>query len=715
MKKLLSLSIAIILLVAFILPSTVMAQDEKSLEKAITKAKSILEISDGYDTFNYNMYQDGNGKTSYSLYWSDSKGKLGEISATIDSEGRLTNYYCYKPYDSSKDGIRIPSVSKEDALKIADKFIKKVDSSLSKKIQYQENNAPISINDTTYYFSYVRLENNIPFPQDGVTISVNNRTGEIQSYYLNWTDDIKFPKPRGVISLKKAQEAYKEKLGLKLAYKLSYDGEQKTPYLVYTNVYSDRSIDAFTGEIIYGNNYIYMDEGAGSAEKAAAQENRAGNLTPEERKAIENTAGFITQANAEKTARETLKLDKSYKLNSINLYNSWENKDDYIWNLSFSKEEKVSGETRYYYATISLNAATGEVMDFYKSIPYEQGAKVKFDRDEALKIASDFIKSIQPEKYKDAEYTDWNETPPVRPLSTEELPRQQYFNFMRKANNAYFPENGFHVTVDTVSGEVISYSYTWYNGKLPSADKVLGYEKAHEIFYDEIGIELRYISVYSPDASLSIKPVPAGEEKPEIKLVYALKTEKPSNIDANTGVILDYSGKPYSERLVAHYTDIENSFANDEIKVLAQFGISLPGDKFMPDSFITQKDFLYLLAKSLNSYMDFDQDKDDTLYNYLIAQGIVKEAEKSPSSNLTKQDGIKFIIRSMGLDKAADIKGIYKLSVKDAGSINKDLFGYVALAYGLGIVKDEKGYINPSAKLTRAQSAVMIYNFLNAN
>ena len=40
------------------------------------------------------------------------------------------------------------------------------------------------------------------------------------------------------------------------------------------------------------------------------------------------------------------------------------------------------------------------------------------------------------------------------------------------------------------------------------------------------------------------------------------------------------------------------------------------------------------------------------------------------------------------------------------------MIGYVTIAAGLKIDTGLKGYFNPKAKLTRANAAVMIYNYL---
>lgn len=711
MKKALTFLITFALIISVILPVQGFALENIELENAISKAKSILDIGDGYDDFNYSLYKTNN-ETRYNLSWRDTHNKLGNVDVTIDSAGRIVSYYSYKPYDESSNHSKLPEISKADGLNIANAFIQKVNPSISGKLKYQENDETLNINDRYYYFNFIRIENDIPFYNNNVSVSVNNRTGQVQSYYCEWADSYTFPDPKGILDLEKAKEIYKDKLGLKLLYKLSYSEKATKPYLAYSLVYTNRSIDAKTGEVVSINSYygsMYDMGGMGGANFAASEaaQEKGAALTPEEIKAVENSADFLDEKKVEEIARKTLNLDSGYRVESVNLYNSYMNKDDHVWDLYFVKH---SGESQYT-ASVSIDAKTGDIINFYRSTPYNSNATVKYNREQALKIAKDFIKSLQPQKANDVEYTDWNNEE-LRPLNNNEKPREYYFTFTRLSNNVYFPGNGFNITVDTTQGMVTNYNFSWYKGELPNVEGVLTSDKAHEILFNTIGLEAQYVADYTNAAA---KSASLPSIKPDIRLVYSIKPGKSVNIDGLTGKILDYSGKPYAERTAVEYTDIKGNKAENAIKILCQYGISLPGTEFKPDMAINQKDFLYLLAKSMNTYLDYDiiNDTDDKLYNYLINMGILKENEKSPTSQVAKQDALKYIIRTLKYDHVADIKGIYTLSFLDKDKISPELYGYVAIGYGLNIAKDDGGYFKPDGIITRGDAAIMIYNLLN--
>lgn len=718
MKKALSL----VLVFAFLLtlfPTAAFAAYDKELEKAINSAKAMFSIPKGYDNFTYNISKQ-NDKTVFNLNWNDSKNMIGSASVTIDSDGKVLNYSAYKNINS-RDQKKLPSVSKSDARKIAENFIKKINPTSWNKITCQENNNPLTIADRSYSFNYIRTENGVPFPENSINVSVNGMTGEIENYNYNWYEKSVFPQPNGIISLEDAQKQFTEKLGLKLVFKLNFGEKESVPYLVYTNVYNNRFLDAKTGEVIsseayygyYGGRDMEKMAGDGGGNNASPQ---PASLTPEEQKAVENAADIMDQNKAEEAARKILNIDPAMKLNYVSLYSDWWNKDDYVWNMDFSREQKTGETTDYYNIGVSMDARSGDIVSFYRGGPYDPNSPVKYTEEQSLKIAVDTIKSLNPDKFAEVEQTTWN-IPDIRPLKGEK-PRDSSFTFTRKVNGAYFSENGFNVMVDNVTGTVTSYNFTWYKKNLPSTDKIITADAADKIFFDKIGVQLQYITQDPALTNNKIMPIPNDRDKWDIKLVYAAKPEKPANIDAFTGEILGYNGKSFITGNTVQYTDIKGSYAESRIKILAEYGISLPGKQLEPSRNAKQREFLYLLYKAANPYNNLDfpgnAKDDDNMYNYLIESGIVKAGEKSPESIITRQDAVKFIIRALNYGKVAEInKGIYKLPFKDVGKIKPGLYGYIAVAYGLNLINGSNGYCNPGGSLTRADAFVMVYNYLN--
>ncbi len=86
--------------------------------------------------------------------------------------------------------------------------------------------------------------------------------------------------------------------------------------------------------------------------------------------------------------------------------------------------------------------------------------------------------------------------------------------------------------VDGVNGKVREFRIAWNDIEFPSKDNVIPVEKAYDILFKDIGMELKYIY---PDIYEEVI-----KEKKEAILVYGLKSDKPANIDANTGTLLNY-------------------------------------------------------------------------------------------------------------------------------------------------------------------------------
>ncbi|WP_416197488.1 MAG: S-layer-like y domain-containing protein [Sporanaerobacter sp.] len=691
MKKF-SLFLSIVILFATFIPTNSYGAPEynKKLEEAIIKSKSLFNITNEYDKFNSNV-SSFDGKTFFYLNWIDSTGKLGEINVNISSDGTIYSYNKFKSdYENKKSTL--PSISKDEGLNIAINAIKNINPQICEEIIYNESQKPINPNSSEYNYEFIRIQNGIPYFENYLYVSIDKNTGGLMSYYLNWDEKISFPNSKDIIDLDKAIELYKEKIGLNLVYKINYvDGIEKI-YLVYTSLENNVGIDAKTGEVVSYNDYI------GFAEEKDDMIFNDESLSPDESKAIRNISNLISSEEAEKSAREVLNIDDEYKMSSINLYSYIKKKNEYAWTISFQKGQ---GENSDYQYDVSLDAKTGDIISFYFSFPKEDIVKESKSKDQAMKIAEDYIKKMNPEIYNEVElYKDFEDR------SDDNL--IYYFNYIRKYNGAYIADDSISIYVDGKNGNIVGYNKNWHKGEIPQLVSKISIEEAYKKLFEDLGMEIKYVT--ANDITNSKKT------DKTIKLCYCIKPDKPLNISAETGEFLDYNGKPFKEEKIARYRDIENSYAKEKILVLAEHGIDLPGENFKPKDKIKQREFLYLLAKSNSQTLNLeDENSDEKLYNYLIKVGIIKEEEKNPEKIITKEESIKYLIRMLKYDKVADINGIYKDLFKDSDEIDNNLKGYVSIAYGLNIISGSNGYLKPKSELSREDAANMIYNYLFNN
>lgn len=715
MKKKLALFLSIIFLFGMALPlHSFGAGVESGLESAIKKAKTLFTIPEAFK-FDHSINSES-GKTIYYLSWR-SKGSDGaSISARIDDKGTVLSYDTYK----SSDYIltqKLPKVSRLEAKSKADAFIKKVNASIVNQIKYEENYQN-NILDMTYYFSYYRIVNGIPFYNDRVSVTINKNSGDVQSYYTSWTEGLVFPVLGKEISMKQAEEAYKTKLGLRLQYMYSYNDDKMNIFLVYTPRFNNETyaVDAFTGEKTkVGNGYygVMYDMALSSQKTAVARASGTAEvvLNPEESKAVLEAAKLKTSEQAEKIARDTkfLEISSDFKLSNYNLYPSYPIKEDYLWNLSFTKTA-ADDKSQEEYINVSISANTGMIMSFYKSYPSDGTAKPKFVLKDTKAEVDAFVKENYPDLYKSLEYdADYEDV--VLGNVSEDMPRNYSYKYNRMVNGIVFPDNGISITYDAVTGKMTNLNLNWYNVEFPSAAKVIAMDTAYAKLFAGIGLELQY------KTEMNEKILPDPTKKPDVKLVYTLKQGKPLFLDANSGDIIDSTGNPYKEVKPVSYTDIANSPVKKKIMVLAENGVSLDGTLFKPKVEITQLDFLTLLSKTISYYSNpitarsTKKDIDD-MYAFLEREGIVKSGEKAPAATVTREDAVKFIIRALKYDKVAEISSIFKSGLKDINKAKANLKGYITIAEGLKIITGAKGYFYPRTKLTREDAAAMIYNYL---
>lgn len=664
-------------------------QYSQELESNIIRAKELFDIGDGYDKFNSNI-SSYNGKTIFYLNWRDSKGLLKDINLSMDKDKNIISYNI--DLRDFNEKWKLPIYSKEEAKKLAREFIDRVSPDI-KNIKLWEDEESENLNQSFYNLRYIRYENQVPYYGNSIEIAVDKDTGLVTNYYVNWDRDIEFVPKTSIINQEQAKKIFKEKIGLKPVYKIKINDSfmdedyEVEYYLAYSLLDTNQGIDALSGERVRINYYrAYPEEMENSSDEVAG-------ISPEEQIEIDKLKGILDEKRAVEIARELIQINDDYELEGQNLYKDYKNPEAYIWNMYFTNSKDSSN------INISIDAKEGELLNFYRTKDHREEEKNKFNKEEALKLARDYLKIQIPEREKKLELIEDDN------LWDQEADAKNYnFSFIRKEETIYVDDDRVYVSVDAIDGEIISYSIDWYRGELPRIEKTIGIEKAYEILWDKIGLDLRYIN--RPDKNLDI------DENKTMKLTYLLNPGKPVIIDAVDGDLLDHSGKPYSEIEEIKYKDIEKSYARDKIRVLADYGIGLKGDSFLPRENIKQSEYLYMLWRTKNQHRR-EEASEKEVYDYFINSGYILEGEKDPDGSLSKIQAVKIIIRMMNLEEVAQIKDIYSDIFLDKESITEDMKGYVNLAYGLGVIHgDGKGNLRPMYNLKREDGANIIYNYI---
>ena len=717
MKRKIALILSFIFVLTLAIPAGGFAASmDKALENAIKIAKTKFTIPEDYK-FTSDISTENN-KNIFNLYWrSADTVESGSINVRVDENGTIIGYNKYSQSDYIQTK-KLPKFSREDAKIKADAYIKEIDPTLPGKIKYEEN-AQGNVMDTQYYLSYYRVINGVPFYNDRVTVNINRETGALQDFSRQWTDNLTFPAVTGTLSMQKAQEAYTKNLGLKLIYKYTNTDDVLKAYAVYTPVYDNAGygVNALTGELQRTSGGYYYGFGGSAVATASSKNMRDGavgvQLNPDEAKAVENASKLMSKDEAEKIARNAkfLNITVDSKLQSNYLNTNWPSKEDYVWSLQFNKP---AGDKNKYdeYTYVAINAKSGEITSFNRSMQaFDSTVKPKGDITAAKAAVDAFLQENYPQYYRQSEYDKLASESYLNGSSNTS------FNFIysRIVNGIAFPDNGLNVTYDNINGTITGFNLTWFNIAFPSV-KALGIPAASEKLLNLVGLDLNYKFEYSNDP-VNIKIAANLPVNSKVVLVYTLIQNKPLFLDADTGSLLNNDGSIYKETVKVNYSDIKGNTAEKQIMVLADNGVYLEGAQFNPNSAITQRDFLTLLSKTLNYYGPViratSTEKDvDELYAFMQREGIVKAGEKAPDSGVTREDAVKYLIRALKYDKVADIKGIFNIGFKDKASISPNLSGHVAIASGLGIVDAKSAEFKPKAKMTRGESAIMIYNYL---
>lgn len=197
------------------------------------------------------------------------------INATVDAKtGKVIDFdAANKTYNYGTDTSSYLKYSEEEGLKKAQSFIKKYYIDLYKQTEYTDcyDGYVISYTDTDMnyggkVYTFTRVSNGIPFPENQITVGVDLVTGKIYNFSYSWYENVTFDAPANVITAEAAKENYLNCEGYDLVYEINttYENEQlkKEVRLVYRTEIYPGYIDATTGkQVTYDGTELSSDTG----------------------------------------------------------------------------------------------------------------------------------------------------------------------------------------------------------------------------------------------------------------------------------------------------------------------------------------------------------------------------------------------------------------------------------------------------------------------
>lgn len=682
MKKLLTMILTFSLILTSAVPAFAEETDSKGLEKAITQVKNVVTIPSDYKDFQYSSSQyEDNGKTVsvWYLNW-NKEDNSGGISATVENDGYLINYYKF----SNKQNEGLGSVTRETGQKKAAAFLAKLRPDIAADLRLTDNTDSYSTDRLYYRYEGYKNGAIVSFVEAGV--EVDKYTGEVIGFHCPGAgeDLSKLPSTDGVIGLDAAKKAYLEKINVTLNYYSNFDYNKKilTIFPAYSAANTaGKAIDAKTGEVIsLYHDYSYYG-GMGGMERMSKNADSASSenaLTKEELAAVESISNLISKEKAESILRNgAAGITPDKKLTNASLSKNYIEPDKYLWEIGFDGAYGV------------VNAKTGELVSFYIYNEDSSKGTAGLSEAKAKEKAESFMKKIAPEKFEQARFY---ESPGYPVYKMDGQVTNYNFNYYRQVNGIDFIGNGFSVTVNRASGLITQYECNWYEGiTFPGIDHAISEEAAFDAINDTGKMGLMY------------KKVNEGETALVYDFTYGAGGFL---IDPSNGAKLGWDGKPYKETSMPEYTDIKGHWAEATIKKLLENGYYLEGEKFNPGQKITQIKFLRYLYSPIQIYYD-----EEEFYKMLINEKVIKENEKAPAAALTRQDAAKFAVRYLGQGKSAEHPEIFINPFKD--KVTESYKGYAAICYGLKVMQgDKKGRFNGTNNITNGEAATIIYNAL---
>ncbi len=697
MKKLFRLaSAAVIIFAVCSLFAPVCAAETDGLEAAIAAARSKITIPAEYGEFTSGTNNEikSNGAVYYDLRWA-TKDEESYIDASVSSYGDITAYRDVGAEEDYPTGGALPALDADEAKRVAYSYITELNPSWAEHLNF-DGIICTNINIDTRYATVrmFRYVNGVRLEGDYVSVDVDVYDGSVRDFSSNWSYPGELQDPSYAISLSDATDKFKEYSDIEPEYVNNYDNDIITAKLVYHLKNRTERIDAVTEErIVYGEN---DGSGATAGESPDAAHTEADNIryTEEELSNIETVASLLDESEL----RALAEAPEGFGLKSAEFVGA-----DYVGRMidgdmigyNAHLDYSVTEGDRKYTATVSMNAETGEIFSFYRDRGYFlPTGDITLTYEDGLRVAEDYL-SRYCDKYSSTAYEDGDDL-----YYAENNPFRPYY-FYRYHEGIKHVDNYLRVTIDLRNGQIQRFYANWNEDlEYDPLNETLDRDTALDISLDQADVELIYAK---PDYS-----------KNDYQLTYSLN-HKTNYISAISGEYVWSDASEYVPYMVqgsAVANDIAGHYAEKQIKTLLYYnvlGLEDGAESFRPDDIITKRELASFVASlKRKSYVPVASG-----VVQLENSGVAEDGELESDDPAKREDGVKYIVNALGYKEVALLEGIYTTPFLDEAEISQGYIGYVALAKGMNIISgDENSEFNPQEGLTRADAAIMIYNYL---
>lgn len=672
---------------------------QKLLKRIVADAEKKIDIPAELDVFSYTLRQEATYQNPqgllFDLRWTDASER-NSLNMVVNAEGEIIELRRTRPYAHLQLGSnRFPKLSTAEAEVLAREQLDLLVPELKGQIAAE---AQVRLGYSSSEVVFQRTIEGIPVFFTAVAGSVSERlslgfdpdTQELGSFYRNWyvTEFEKRDSPKDALDPEEALAALLREVGLKLHYVQAYG--EKEAFLEYAwNETASPYIDAHSGKLFvppaYDSMALYSGGGKGGAGGGAE-------LSQQEQQRIEALAGLLSaeEALARLNSLPHLPLDERFRLTESRYYLNAEAGDREEVTLALNDE---TGQRMIH---ARLDARTGELLSLYGSSfsgERYRAHDVKVAREQAEKVAAEFLTAVQPERAD-----QWA-------LSSEYMYEDpsigsHLFIFHRMVQGIPFEQDSFTVQVDKKTGLVVSFFGDWQKDLVfADAEELISSEEAFRQLAAQAQPQLRYLIVFHQD------PLDAqtGSYRYlyDAKLVYALGDLARMRVDARSGEVksFSYSTNASSFDDEESYVDVAESAQRQKIReTMAALGYPHP-KQFRPDETIEQIEWLRWMM-CLNGRGWYDE-SDEIVYE---AMSYLSEQERQPQQELTLREALRHLVQNLHFEEYIALTDLYLNPYEATG---EDI-SYLAIAIGHGLIDPEQD-TDLDAPLSRLEAALLLY------
>ncbi|MDD4238578.1 MAG: S-layer homology domain-containing protein [Desulfotomaculaceae bacterium] len=706
-------------------------QTAVSLEQAIKIAREAFKIPADFDKFTNGFDQSKQG-AFWELHWNRSAKSGGYIDIRVNAQnGEIWSMSQWSPPLDGSSYQGLPTYSREQTKDIATALAEKLHPARFREtlLQPGRDYFPPLLSQprgqVEYRYNFARVVNGFSYLENSINVTVNGDTGEVSGFNLNWDANASFPDPSGSISMEQAEQVFRTQATPQLYYfRPRIPGGSEVPIKLVYGLPGQKTqvlIDALTGNILDNNgNYygLYGMSGGGDMNMADSKMKEY-QLNPVEISAVEDAKNLLPQDTALAKARSAVSVPGEYSLRSSRLEQDYLFTDKKTWHFNWEAGEEPERK----WLDISVDASSGELVSFYLNeynmLDKLKATEPKFSEADARKAAESFINKVQAEKWEQVVFKDAQ--PVMGPfMSEKQLPSAYTFVWFRVARDGIqFPDNGFNVDVDAVTGEITGFQMNWYNVDLPEPQGVMEPDAAAGVFLQEAPLAEAYLSLW-PEEQWK-----GSTEEAKIHLVYHLTNQYFTMLNAFSGQPLNSDGEvAVATPEEVGFEDLDGNPYGEAVEMLSSAGIiNAVGGEFRPNDVVTQAELIAMLVRA-GTYSQWgvrplsagsEEAWYQPYYEQAVQLGILQKGEQpDPDAPVTRIFMARLSIHAMDLYRVAKLSDIYVLNFQDAAEIPEYLRGHAALSVGMGLLEPQEGNFRPQTFVSRGEAATTLVKLLNS-